>query len=424
MTFVLLPTSVPPHRLAESINASATSFKLDSIDGWDGAELTSADFGTKLYVSFRNSVGTLLEFMEVDPATITDASAAITILKRGLKFTGDRTTEVTANKLLWVKGDTIVHLGTDMPQMFQSLVEYVESAIVSGALDGADAVKGIYERGTTAEIDSGAASGSTTAPLAVTTDRLAASIYNTRLPSAAEKTMLTLLNTSLAGFMWPFAGSSIPTGWLECDGSAVSRATYAALFTAISTTWGVGDGSTTFNLPDFRGAAPIGAGTRVNTFTFDGASAVDPSTNLITVESNNWLHTGQAVALTGSALPTGLSATTYYVIRISATTIKLASSLANAQNGTVVDITADGSGTCTLTKTLTARSLGDTGGEETHAMSLTELLAHTHTTKDGGGSAAGGGGSGNADNVSGSTGGNAAMNNMSPYGVAKWCIKT
>lgn len=47
--------------------------------------------------------------------------------------------------------------------------------------------------------------------------------------------------------------SSAPTGWLECNGAAVSRTTYANLFTAISTTWGVGDGSTTFNVPDMRG---------------------------------------------------------------------------------------------------------------------------------------------------------------------------
>jgi len=47
--------------------------------------------------------------------------------------------------------------------------------------------------------------------------------------------------------------ASVPTGWLECNGAAVSRVTYASLFTAISTTWGVGDGSTTFNLPDMRG---------------------------------------------------------------------------------------------------------------------------------------------------------------------------
>jgi microcystin-dependent protein len=60
------------------------------------------------------------------------------------------------------------------------------------------------------------------------------------------------------GSMIDYGGSSTPTGWLLCDGSAVSRATYAALFTAISTTWGAGNGTTTFNVPDFRGRVSIG----------------------------------------------------------------------------------------------------------------------------------------------------------------------
>ena len=58
-----------------------------------------------------------------------------------------------------------------------------------------------------------------------------------------------------------YAGASAPAGWLMCDGSAVSRTTYASLFTAISTTWGIGDNSTTFNLPDLRESAPVGVGT-------------------------------------------------------------------------------------------------------------------------------------------------------------------
>jgi microcystin-dependent protein len=56
-----------------------------------------------------------------------------------------------------------------------------------------------------------------------------------------------------AGVVAMHAASTAPTGWLECNGTAVSRTTYAALFTAISTTWGAGDGSTTFNVPDLRG---------------------------------------------------------------------------------------------------------------------------------------------------------------------------
>src|SRR3954447_9235482 len=54
------------------------------------------------------------------------------------------------------------------------------------------------------------------------------------------------------GAILVFASSSIPSGFLVCDGSAVSRTTYAALFAVIGTTYGAGNGSTTFNVPDLR----------------------------------------------------------------------------------------------------------------------------------------------------------------------------
>jgi microcystin-dependent protein len=65
-------------------------------------------------------------------------------------------------------------------------------------------------------------------------------------------------NTVPVGVVSPYAGVSAPTGWLYCYGQAVSRTTYALLFAALSTTYGTGDGSTTFNLPDMRGRAAAG----------------------------------------------------------------------------------------------------------------------------------------------------------------------
>ena len=57
----------------------------------------------------------------------------------------------------------------------------------------------------------------------------------------------------MTGTIVAFGGSVAPSGWLLCDGSAVSRTTFADLFTTIGTRWGIGDGTTTFNLPDLRG---------------------------------------------------------------------------------------------------------------------------------------------------------------------------
>lgn len=61
-----------------------------------------------------------------------------------------------------------------------------------------------------------------------------------------------------AGSVIPYAGSSSPAGWLLCDGQAVSRSTYAALYAIVGTTYGSGDGSTTFNVPDLRGRVVAG----------------------------------------------------------------------------------------------------------------------------------------------------------------------
>jgi microcystin-dependent protein len=64
--------------------------------------------------------------------------------------------------------------------------------------------------------------------------------------------------TTPTGAVTAFGGTSAPTGWLICDGSAVSRTTYSDLFAAIGTNFGSGDGSTTFNIPDMRGRVPTG----------------------------------------------------------------------------------------------------------------------------------------------------------------------
>jgi hypothetical protein len=77
----------------------------------------------------------------------------------------------------------------------------------------------------------------------------------------SSKTVTLPATISLpAGAVMSFAMNSAPAGWLAADGTAVSRSTYAALFAAISTTYGAGDGSTTFALPDLRGIFVRGSG--------------------------------------------------------------------------------------------------------------------------------------------------------------------
>lgn len=76
-----------------------------------------------------------------------------------------------------------------------------------------------------------------------------------------------VVNGMPVGTILPFAGSVAPAGYLICDGSQVSRTTYANLFTTIGSAWGSGNGSTTFHLPDLRGRFLRGV---------DGAAGNDP----------------------------------------------------------------------------------------------------------------------------------------------------
>lgn len=69
-----------------------------------------------------------------------------------------------------------------------------------------------------------------------------------------------LAGLAIPGAILQYAGSSLPSGWLLCYGQAISRVTYSALFTAIGTTFGVGNGTTTFNVPDLRGRVAAGKG--------------------------------------------------------------------------------------------------------------------------------------------------------------------
>lgn len=237
------------------------------------------------------------------------------------------------------------------------------------------------------------------------------------------------------GVVANYAGSSAPAGWLMCDGSAVSRSTYAALFAAISTTWGAGDGSTTFNLPDPRGRVSVGAGTGTQTETF-ATTAINTSTDILTLASNpqdttaRW-QTGQKVRFsTTTTLPAPLAANTdYWLRRKSATTYEVYTTLDAALNNLVttnrVNFTTQGTGTHTIILQMAARTLGDRFGSEINGA----VPSHTHNVPGSNGSGSSVTGVQRAANsitgVDTTTEGDAAgISNMPPSIVYNQIIKT
>jgi microcystin-dependent protein len=122
-------------------------------------------------------------------------------------------------------------------------------------------------------------------------------VNDVKITTPADKQVLTYdSSTSVwvnaqpvpAGVISQFAGASAPSGYLLCDGSAVSRTTYSALFAALNTTYGAGNGSTTFNIPNLQNRIPVGKGADV---AFDVLGETGGSKTVTLSEANMAAHT-------------------------------------------------------------------------------------------------------------------------------------
>lgn len=254
--------------LAAAISASATSLILTSANSEDNTAIASGLYGFVIDEGNTNEeyvIGTL-------------SGTTVSTLSRGISYE-DGSTEITANKKAHRKGATIKI--TDHPAIIQIIKilngtttvanvlkssvapvegvdlgnkDYIDGVVVAGGADASTSVKGISKL--------------STAP-ASATNPIAAGDNDPRLPTADEKAALAgigapsatskfITEIGLAGIVIPYAGTAAPTGFLLCDGAAVSRSTYARLFAIVATTYGAGNGSTTFNLPNLKGKIPVG----------------------------------------------------------------------------------------------------------------------------------------------------------------------
>lgn len=114
-----------------------------------------------------------------------------------------------------------------------------------------------------------------------------ANITSSSVSASGGATQAVTISFNLPGMIVPFAGlaAKVPLGWLFCNGQAVSRSFYAALFGVTGVSYGAGNGTTTFNLPDLRGRIPFGAAS--------GAGAASPL-NGATFASGNFYSLGSA----------------------------------------------------------------------------------------------------------------------------------
>jgi microcystin-dependent protein len=164
----------------------------------------------------------------------------------------------------------------------------------------------------------------------------------------------------------PFAGATVPTGWLMCDGSSYLRASYSSLFAAIGTAYGSADG-THFNVPDLRGRTPVGAdnmgGSAANRLQRTSTITTTSGSPTATVGSATNLSRGMVV--TSTNVPAGTTIT-----NISGTTLTLSANASGTGSAVAARFSMIGD----------AAALGAAGGTDVHTLVTPQLAAHKHSS--------------------------------------------
>jgi microcystin-dependent protein len=207
-----------------------------------------------------------------------------------------------------------------------------------------------------------------------------------------------------AGAITQFAGASPPSGYLFCNGAAVSRSTYSTLFSAISTTYGVGDGSTTFNLPNLENRVPVGkgAGTFASLNSTGGAETHTLTTAQIPSHTHDITHNHGAWDTDTDNHSHTATTTTHnghsHSYQRGFDIGRASGSFFGIQSRTLSTTEAQ---TATSTAGSHSHTLTTSSDTHDHSLNLPEIV-----------------------DTSGATGGAGAHNNLQPYIVLNYIIKT
>jgi microcystin-dependent protein len=203
-----------------------------------------------------------------------------------------------------------------------------------------------------------------------------------------------------AGVVQQYAGATAPTGYILCQGQAVSRTTYATLFAVVSTTYGAGDGSTTFNVPNLQGKIPVGLNSADLSFDVRGETGGEKTHAIATAELPSHNHTFTGTAHTHTVDPTSFT---------TASGGTHTHTYNDYYHGTTLSDNADDRGVASSTGADHERTTLTTGtnGAHTHAIDVPSTTSSSTT----------------ATGTISNTGSSTAMNVLQPYIVLNYIIK-
>lgn len=217
------------------------------------------------------------------------------------------------------------------------------------------------------------------------------------------------------GMLAPYAGATAPNGWLICDGQAVSRTTYSALFAVISTTYGSGDGSTTFQIPNLKGRTIFGYDASNSRYdTMAKATSPGATADVTLIEANIPSHR-HTISHTH-----GMTSSTH------------SHSITDGAGSHSHGGSTTGGASYSYIYNVDTWNTVQGGGAQTAVRSFSNLVVgHNHTISSDGGHNHGVNGDGNhshstnsqSDSNSGYTGSGTAVNVQNPYITMQYIIK-